>query len=69
MPAPLLQQTLPADNATGVAVTANFGLAFDQAVKAGSGFIRIYKADGTLFHSIAITDTSQVTFSTTHRAE
>ena len=65
MTAPLLQQTLPADNSTGVSVSANLGLGFNQAIKAGSGYIRIYKADGTLFHSIAITDTSQVTFSTT----
>jgi Ca2+-binding RTX toxin-like protein/methionine-rich copper-binding protein CopC len=65
MAAPLLIQTLPADNATGVSVTSNLGLGFDQAVKAGSGFIRIYKSDGTLFHTIAITDSSQVTFSPT----
>ena len=64
MTAPLLQQSSPLDNATGVAVTANLVLVFNEAVRAGSGYLRIYKSDGTLFHSIAITDTSQVTFST-----
>jgi methionine-rich copper-binding protein CopC/Ca2+-binding RTX toxin-like protein len=62
MTAPLLQQTLPADNSTGVSVTANLALVFNEAVKANSGIIRIYTSDGTLFHSIAVTDTSQVTF-------
>jgi len=62
MTAPLLQQSTPLDDATGVATTANLRLIFNQAVKVGSGFIRIYKSDGTLFHSIAVTDTSQVTF-------
>ena len=42
MTAPLLQQTLPADNSTGVSVTANLSLVFNEAVKANSGFIRIY---------------------------
>ena len=68
MAAPLLQQSVPSDDTTGVSVTSNIGLGFDQAVKAGSGYIRIYKSDGTLFHTIAITDTSQVTFLTTQPA-
>ena len=59
--APLLERTLPADNATGISVSANLGLAFSEAVRAGSGLIKIYKADGTLFKSIAANDTSQVT--------
>src|SRR5688572_4889950 len=63
MTAPLLLQSSPLDNATGVLVTANLLLGFNEAVRAGSGYLRIYKSDGTLFHSIAITDTSQVTFS------
>src|SRR5262245_46598559 len=67
MTAPLLQQATPSDDATGVATTANLRLAFNQAVKAGSGFIRIYKSDGTLFHSIGVTDASQVTFDTSGR--
>lgn len=62
MVAPLLQQSSPLDNATGVSPTTNIGLIFNENVRAASGFIRIYKSDGTLFHSIAITDTSQITF-------
>ena len=60
--APALQRTLPADNATGVSVTSNLTLAFSEKMKAGSGLIKIYKSDGTLFHSIAANDTSQVSF-------
>ena len=62
MAVPVLLQTQPADNSTGIAVTANLGLNFNEAVKAGSGFIRIYKSDGTLVHSISITDATQITF-------
>lgn len=43
-------------------------LGFNEAVRAGSGYLRIYKSDGTLFHSIALTDTSQVTFRSTQPA-
>jgi hypothetical protein len=42
--APQLQPTTPADNATGVAVTANLILTFNEAVKAGSGSIQIRSA-------------------------
>jgi Ca2+-binding RTX toxin-like protein len=59
--APILQRTLPADNATGVSVTSNLGLGFSEAVRAGSGLIKIYTSGGTLFHTIAANDTSQVT--------
>ena len=59
--APTLQRTLPADNATGVSVTGNLGLVFNEAVRPGPGLIKIYKSDGTLFHTIAASDTSQVT--------
>jgi len=34
---------------------------FNEQVKAGSGLIHIYRSDGTLFHSIAANDSSQVT--------
>ncbi len=61
MSAPLLQQTSPADNLSNVAVTANLVLTFDQTLRLGtSGTIRIYKSDGTLFHTISVTDPSQV---------
>lgn len=61
MSAPLLQQTSPADNSSIVATTANFVLTFNQIIGLGtSGTIRIYKSDGTLFHTISVTDASQV---------
>ena len=40
-------------------------MGFSEIVKAGSDLIKIYKADGTLVHSIAASDTSQVTFNPT----
>ena len=63
--APLLQRALPADDTTGVSVTANLGLEFNEAMKVGSGLIKIYKSDGTLFRSIAANDTSQVSIDST----
>ena len=62
--APQLQQTTPADNATDVPVNANLILTFNEAVKAGTGAIEIRNAaDGSLVQSIAVTDTSKITFS------
>ena len=61
--APLLSGVSPADNATGVATGANLVLNFDEAVQAGSGNIVIYNANGTVARTIAVTDTSQVSFS------
>ena len=70
MSAPLLQQTSPADNLSNVAVTANLVLTFNQIVKLGtSGSIRIYKSDGTLVHTISITDASQVSLEIGSRPE
>lgn len=59
--APVLQSLNPADNATSVAPGADLVLNFDEAVKAGSGTISIFNADGTLFRSIAA-DAAQVRF-------
>ena len=68
MSAPLLQQTTPSDNASGVAVTANLALYFDEIVQLGtSGTIRIYKSDGTLFHTMPVTDASQVSLEAASR--
>ena len=70
MSAPLLQQTTPADNLSGVAVTANLVLTFDQQIRLGtSGTIRIYKSDGTLVHTISVTDASQVSLEISSRPE
>jgi Ca2+-binding RTX toxin-like protein len=58
-----LTTTGPRDNDTGVAVDSNIGLVFDEAVQRGSGDINIFNANGTLFHRIPVTDTTQVTVS------
>ena len=65
--APTLVSTVPATNATGVALNANIVLNFSEAVIAQSGSstsIVIYKLDGTLVESIPATD-SKVTGSGT----
>jgi methionine-rich copper-binding protein CopC len=61
--APLLSSMSPADNATAVAVGSNIVLTFNEAVMAGSGNILIYNSRGTVAKTIAVTDTSQVSFS------
>jgi hypothetical protein len=61
--APVLISTSPADNSTNVAINANIVLNFNEAVMAGTGNIAIYGFRGALVATIAITDTSQVTFS------
>jgi Ca2+-binding RTX toxin-like protein len=62
--APLLSGSSPSDNATDVAAGSNITLTFNEAVKAGTGNIEIRKSsDGSLFKSIAVGDTTQVTFS------
>jgi methionine-rich copper-binding protein CopC len=60
---PTLVSKSPADNSTGVAIATNIGLTFSESVFKGSGNIDIQKSDGSLFERIAITDTTQVTFS------
>jgi methionine-rich copper-binding protein CopC len=60
--APTLQSTNPADNSTGVAIGANLVLSFSETVEAGNGSINLFNADGTLFSSISVRDTNQVTF-------
>jgi methionine-rich copper-binding protein CopC len=65
--APSLRRTTPSDNATSVARTANLTLTFSEDMRAGSGLIKIYKSDGTLFHSIAANDTSQVSIGSGRR--
>lgn len=61
--APTLAGLNPADNASAVSASSNLVLSFSEAVKVGSGALSIFNADGTLFRSIAVTDTSQVRFS------
>ena len=53
-------QCAPADNETGVAVDRNIVLTFNKAVQAGTGNVVI--SNGTDTRTIAVTDSSQVTF-------
>jgi Ca2+-binding RTX toxin-like protein len=59
--APTLLGTAPSDNATSVAPTSNLSLQFSEAVRAGTGNIVI--TGGGTTRTIAVTDTSQVSFS------
>ncbi|MBI5256496.1 MAG: Ig-like domain-containing protein [Burkholderiales bacterium] len=61
--APLLVDLNPDDNATTVTVGADLVLTFNESVRAGSGTINIVNADGSVFRSIAATDTLQLRFS------
>ncbi|MBS1186082.1 MAG: hypothetical protein H6R04_100 [Burkholderiaceae bacterium] len=61
--APTLSSMTPADNAIGVAASANLVLTFSETVQAGLGNIVIYNVDGTVAKTIAANDTSQVTIS------
>ena len=58
---PSLVRIAPADDSTSIAVSANFDLVFDEAVKAGAGNI-VVKSAGAIVRTIAVTDTSQVSF-------
>lgn len=61
--APTLVNASPADDALAVAVNVNLVLTFNEAVQAGSGDILIYNGNGTVAHSIAVGDGSQVSIS------
>ena len=58
---PELIASIPADNALAVGIGSNIVLTFSEGVKAGNGYISF--TDGTDIHTIAITDSTQVTFS------
>ena len=60
--APVLSAISPVDGATSVAVSANCVMTFSEAVIAGSGNF-VIKSGSTTVATIAVTDTSQVTFS------
>ena len=57
---PILSSSVPADNATGVAVDANIVLNFSENVDRESGDIEIYKISGELVETISVTS-NQVT--------
>ena len=58
--APLLTGSTPADNSSAVNLDADIVLTFNEAVKAGTGFIVIHNSNGNVWRSIDVTDTSQV---------
>jgi methionine-rich copper-binding protein CopC len=61
--APTLSSNSPADNATGVAASANLVLTFSEAVQAGTGSVVIFNSNGTVARTIAVTDSTQVSIS------
>src|SRR5882672_6878480 len=62
---PSLTSASPADDASNVPIESNIVLNFDEQVFAGTGNVAIHNAsDGSLFKTIAITDATQVHFST-----
>ncbi len=61
--APMLTGTSPADEGTNVAASSNIVLTFNEAVRAGSGNITLTNLSSGTSQNIAVTDTSQVSFS------
>ena len=59
--APLLSSISPTQSATGVGVSSNFVLTFNETVKAGTGSF-IVKSGTNTIATVSATDTSQVTF-------
>lgn len=60
---PMITSFSPSDNSSEVAVSANLVINFNETVRAGSGNVFIFNSNGTLFRTISVTDTSQVSFS------
>lgn len=52
--APSLTSSTPLDNATSVSVSNNIALTFSKNIQAGSGFISLYKNDGTLIENFNV---------------
>lgn len=61
--APILSVLSPTDNATGVAVSANLVLTFNEAIEAGTGNFIVFNSDGSIAKTIAVTDANQVSIS------
>jgi methionine-rich copper-binding protein CopC len=60
---PALLTLLPADNGTGIAPGADLVLNFTESMKAGSGTIQIFAANGSLVRTIDAADANLVRFS------
>lgn len=52
--APTLSSSIPSDDAGSLAVSANIVLTFSKPVQAGSGYISLYRADGTLIENFNV---------------
>jgi methionine-rich copper-binding protein CopC len=52
---PFVSSLSPADNATGVSVSGDLSITFNENVDAESGTIRLYKSDDTLIQSFNVT--------------
>lgn len=66
--APLLATSpfVPADNTSGVPVTTNLSITFNEGVQAGTGNIELYDLSGTLIESYDVTSSPLITFSGTN---
>ncbi len=53
--APTLSSTTPADNASGVSVSASLKFDFSETIVAGTGAVSIWSGEAELFESIAVT--------------
>ena len=58
---PALQPSEPANGQTGVPLRPIIDIQFTKTIHAGTGNLSIYRADGTLFETIAMSDATQVT--------
>ena len=58
---PALQPGEPVNGQNGIPVRPIIDILFKKTIHAGTGNINIYRADGTLFESISLSDATQVT--------
>lgn len=61
--APTVQSVSPTAGATAIAVGANLVITFSEAVRAGTGRIDLRKADGSLFETFDVYNSSSLQFS------
>ncbi len=57
---PVIAVTIPADDATGVAVAANLVVTFDERIQRGTGNITLKNLTASTSQAINVTDTNQV---------
>lgn len=54
--APTVVSLVPADNATGISISNNLAIEFNDNIEVSTGTVNIYRADGVLFESIPAND-------------